>query len=113
MAHFAEIDENNTVKQVLVVPDEQEYRGQDFLANDLGLGGRWIQTSYNNRIRKQYAGIGYTYDEEADVFVAPQPFPSWTLDANHDWQPPKPRPEDGLMYFWNEETLDWEAVKYE
>lgn len=113
MAHFAQVDENNIVTQVLVVPDEQEYRGQDFLANDLGLGGRWVQTSYNNRIRKQYAGIGYSYDEVADVFVTPQPFPSWTLDANHDWQAPKPRPEDGLMYFWNEESLDWEAVKYE
>lgn len=113
MAHFAQIDENNVVTQVLVVPDEQEHRGEDFLANDLGLGGRWIQTSYNHNIRKQYAGIGYTFDEAADVFVAPQPFPSWTLDENHDWQPPKAKPEDGLMYFWNEESLDWEAVKYE
>jgi len=113
MAHFAEIDENKVVTQVLVVPDEQEHRGQDYLAVDLGLGGTWIQTSYNHNIRKQYAGIGYTYDEAADVFVAPQPFPSWTLDENHDWQAPKPRPEDGLMYFWNEETLDWEAVVYE
>jgi hypothetical protein len=113
MAHFAEIDENKVVTQVLVVPDEQEHRGQDYLAVDLGLGGTWIQTSYNHNIRKQYAGIGYTYDEAADVFVAPQPFPSWTLDENHDWQAPKPRPEDGLMYSWNEETLDWEAVVYE
>jgi len=107
------VDENNVVVQVLVVPDEQEHRGQDYLAQDLGLGGIWYQTSYNHRIRKQYAGIGYTYDEAADVFVAPQPFPSWTLDENHDWQPPKAKPEDGLMYFWNEESLDWEAVKYE
>jgi hypothetical protein len=113
MAHFAQIDENNVVTQVLVVPDEQEHRGEDFLANDLGLGGRWIQTSYNHNIRKQYAGIGYTFDEAADVFVAPQPFPSWTLDENHDWQAPKAKPEDELMYFWNEETLDWEAVVYE
>jgi hypothetical protein len=113
IAHFAQVDENNVVTQVLVVPDEQEHRGEDFLANDLGLGGIWRQTSYNHRIRKQYAGIGYTYDESADVFVAPQPFPSWTLDENHDWQPPKAKPEDGLMYFWNEESLDWEAVKYE
>ena len=109
MAHFAEIDSNQVVKQVLVVPDQQEHRGQEYLANDLGLGGIWIQTSYNNRIRKQYAGIGYTYDEVADVFIAPQPFPSWSLDENHDWQAPKPKPEDGLVYFWNEEKLDWEA----
>lgn len=113
MAHFAQVDDNNIVTQVLVVPDEQEYRGHDYLANDLGLGGRWIQTSYNHRIRKQYAGIGYTYDEGADVFVSPQPFPSWTLDSNHDWQPPVPRPEGEIMYFWNEEKRDWEPIVYE
>ena len=113
MAHFAEIDSNQVVKQVLVVPDQQEHRGQEYLANDLGLGGIWIQTSYNNRIRKQYAGIGYTYDEVADVFIAPQPFPSWSLDENHDWQAPVPKPEDDLMYVWNEENLDWEPVKYD
>lgn len=109
MAYFAEIDENGIVKQVLVIPDQQENRGQDFLANDLGLGGTWIQTSYNHRIRKQYAGIGFKYDADADVFIAPQPFPSWVLDENHDWQAPKAKPEDGLVYFWNEEKLDWEA----
>lgn len=109
MAHFAEIDENNIVKQVLVVPDQEEHRGQDFLANDLGLGGTWIQTSYNHKIRKQYAGIGFKYDADADVFIAPQPFPSWTLDDNHDWQPPVPRPEDGF-WLWNEEELAWEIV---
>jgi len=72
MAHFAEI-ENNIVTRVLVVPDEQEHRGQDFLANELGLGGTWVQTSYNARIRKNYAGIGYTYDEARDAFIAPKP----------------------------------------
>lgn len=73
MAHFAEIDENNIVTRVLVVADEQEHRGQEFLANDLGLGGFWIQTSYNNNIRKNYAGIGYTFDPVRDAFIAPQP----------------------------------------
>lgn len=73
MAHFAEIDSNNIVTRVLVVPDEQEHRGQDFLANELGLGGTWVQTSYNNRIRKNYAGIGYTYDAGRDAFIAPKP----------------------------------------
>jgi len=73
MAHFAEIDSNNIVTRVLVVPDEQEHRGQDFLANELGLGGTWVQTSYNNRIRKNYAGIGYTYDTGRDAFIAPKP----------------------------------------
>ena len=109
MAHFAEIDSDNIVTRVLVVPDEQEHRGQQYLADDLALGGRWIQTSYNNRIRKQYAGIGFTYNEEADVFVAPQPYPSWSLDGNHDWQPPVPMPEDGL-YYWDEDNQQWNAI---
>lgn len=72
MAHFAEIDENNIVTRVLVVPDEQEHRGQEFLANELGLGGTWVQTSYNARIRKNYAGIGYTYDSGRDAFIPPK-----------------------------------------
>ena len=107
MAHFAEINDTNEVLRVLVVPDDQEARGQDFLAIDLGLGGTWIQTSYNNRIRKQYAGIGYTYDPIADVFIRPQPYPSWTLDNNHDWQAPTPCPTDGHWYSWDESTLSW------
>lgn len=71
MSHFAEIDRNGIVLRVLVVPNEQEYRGQDFLANDLGLGGVWIQTSYNATIKKKYAGIGDTYDAATDTFIAP------------------------------------------
>ena len=113
MAHFAEIDKNNTVVRVLVVPNEQEHRGQDFLANDLALGGIWVQTSYNNKIRKQYAGVGFTYDVDADVFIRPQPYPSWTLDDNHDWQPPVPMPTDGVVYYWNESELDWEPIIHE
>jgi hypothetical protein len=107
MAHFAQIDADNIVVRVLVVPDEQEHRGQDFLANDLGLGGNWVQTSYNNRIRKQYAGIGYTYNPTADVFISPSPYPSWLLDVNYDWQPPIPRPDDNPLTYWDEETLSW------
>ena len=71
MAHFAEIDSNNVVVRVLVVPDDQEHRGQEFLANDLGLGGTWIQTSYNSKIRGKFAGIGDIYDATNDVFTAP------------------------------------------
>jgi hypothetical protein len=112
MAHFAQIDQNNIVTQVLVVPNEQEHRGEKYLASDLKLGGKWLQTSYNHRIRKQYAGIGYTYDPVADVFVAPKPFLSWTLDENHDWQPPVSEPNDEIIYFWNEEKLNWEPVKF-
>lgn len=110
MAHFAEIDENNIVKRVLVVDNSLEHKGADFLANDLGLGGTWIQTSYNHKIRKQFAGIGFTYDPIADVFIAPKPFPSWTLDENFDWQPPTLRPEQG-HWIWNENELFWVDVE--
>jgi hypothetical protein len=71
MAHFAEIDKNNKVLRVLVVDNSQENRGQDFLADDLGLGGTWIQTSYNNNFRGKYAGIGDTYDPVQDIFITP------------------------------------------
>jgi len=109
MAHFAQVDSNNKVLRVLVVSNDDEHRGQEFLAEDLGLGGTWIQTSYNNNIRKQYAGIGFSYDETADVFIAPSPFPSWQLDGNHDWQPPTPRP-DGDFY-WDEDTGQWVEIE--
>lgn len=109
MAHFARIDADNKVVDVLVVPNEQEHRGEEFLRDDLQLGGRWIQTSYNNRIRKQYAGIGYTYNPTADVFVSPQPFPSWTIDQNYDWQPPTPMPSEGRWY-WDEQTVSWVEI---
>lgn len=110
MAHFAEIDSNNTVLRVLVVDNSLEAEGADFLANTLGLGGTWIQTSYNGSMRKNYAGIGYTYDPIADHFFAPQPYPSWTLDSNAKWQAPTPYPKDDKFYNWNEETLSWDEV---
>lgn len=72
MAHFAEIDKNNTVLRVLVVSNALEDRGQDFLANELGLGGTWIQTSYNHNFRGQYANIGDKYDSEKDIFYTPE-----------------------------------------
>ena len=107
MAHFAEIDENNIVVRVLVVPDEQEHRGQEYLANDLQLGGRWIQTSYNNNIRGRFAGIGFRYLPEEDIFIQYQPFPSWSLDEEYVWRPPVPIPNDGHLYKWDEENLQW------
>jgi hypothetical protein len=111
MAHFAEIDENGLVLQVLVVPDQQEHRGHEFLADDLGLGGTWVQTSYNARIRKNYAGIGMTYDAARDAFIPQQPFASWILNEETcQWEAPVPYPTDGVMYTWNEETTDWEAT---
>lgn len=110
MAHFAEIDPNNgIVLRVLVVPNEQEHRGQEYMANDLGLGGVWIQTSYNATIRKHFAGIGFTYDATRDAFISPKPYESWLLDEKTcQWEPPIPMPQDENFYTWNEEQLNWE-----
>jgi len=110
MAHWAEINNNNKVLRVLVGDnnDPAGDEGYQWLLDNLG--GTWIKTSYNHNIRKQYAGIGYTYDSVADVFVAPQPYPSWSLDANHDWQPPTPMPTEG-RWIWNEETLSWDELE--
>jgi len=106
MAHWAELDENNVVLRVVVGNNSDPDEGYAWIVENLG--GRWIQTSYNNRIRKQYAGIGFTYDEEADVFVASKPFPTWVLDENHDWQPPVPKPEGD--YWWDEDAQEWVEV---
>jgi hypothetical protein len=80
MAHFAEIDLNNTVIRVLVVPDEFENDGQNYLANEIGLGGTWVQTSYHGNIRKNYAGIGFTYDRVRDAFIPAKPDNAISLD---------------------------------
>jgi hypothetical protein len=111
MAHYAFLDENNIVTEVIVGIDESELiEGLDTETWYGNFRGQVCKrTSYNNNIRKQYAGIGYSYDPVADVFVAPQPFPSWSLDANHDWQPPTPMPTEGL-WSWNEETLSWDEI---
>lgn len=117
MAHFAELDANNTVVRVIVVNNndcldengnESEAVGVQFCQNLLG--GNWVQTSYNANFRKHYAGIGYTYRQDIDAFVPPQPFPSWTLDADANWIPPVARPNDGKMYNWNESTQSWDEI---
>jgi hypothetical protein len=114
MAHFAKIDENNVVTQVVVVDNkdtadadgvEKEHIGAAYLESVLG--GTWKQTSYHGNIRKNYAGIGYTYDADIDAFVAPQPYPSWVLDENAQWQAPVPMPDDGEMYSWDEDAQSW------
>jgi hypothetical protein len=113
MAHFAQI-QNGTVQQVIVINNDDapdpypasEALGQAFIAS-LGIEGEWRQTSYHGSFRAHYAGIGYTYDADADVFYAPQPFPSWVLDENWNWQAPFPAPDDGEEYGWDEETGDW------
>jgi len=124
MAHYAFIDSNNIVVKVITGVDETVTQ----LDNGVEVGGSseaWEQfyenqpchsgltckrTSYNGNIRGRYAGVGYTYLTDEDVFVAPQPYPSWTLDENHDWQPPTPMPNDGEAYEWNEEELVWVAI---
>jgi hypothetical protein len=117
MAHFAKIDENNVVTQVVVVDNkdtadasgvEKEHIGAAYLESLLG--GTWKQTSYHGNIRKNYAGVGYTYDADIDAFVPPKPYPSWVLDENAQWQAPVPMPDDGKMYSWDEETQSWVEV---
>lgn len=104
MAHYAFIDDTNTVIEVIVGRDETEGDWETYYGNKRGQ--QCVRTSYNGKIRKQFAGIGYTYDPDADVFIAPQPFPSWTLDDAYDWQPPTPRPDTGFHY-WDEPSLSW------
>ena len=107
MAHFAELDSNNVVLRVIVVSNEYEADGANWCHNLLG--GRWIQTSYNGTIRKQFAGPNDIYNPEADVFVKPQPYESWSLNENHDWIPPVAKPTDAF-YDWDEATTSWVKI---
>lgn len=112
MAHFAELDENNVVTRVLVTSNEMPNEGYDWLIENLG--GTWVQTSYNANIRKNFAGIGFTYDEELDAFIAPKPFDSWVLDQQTcKWEAPIPYPEDGKAYSWDESQLNWVELQGE
>ena len=123
MAHFAEIS-SGVVTNVIVVHNNEllvdgveiESKGAEFCHNLFG--GTWIQTSYNGNFRKQFASSGYVYNVASDVFVKPQPYPSYTLDSNYDWQPPIPMPLDnnhihkgtGQSYLWDEENIRWVPV---
>jgi hypothetical protein len=119
MAHFAQLDENNIVVQVIVGVDEP-HDGEAIYAETTGKV--WKKTSYNTLggvhllggtpFRKNYAGIGYTYDPDRDAFIEPQPFQSWILDEQTcKWNPPKPMPNDGKQYIWVEQAKDW--INYE
>ena len=106
MSHFAEINTDNIVQRVIVAE-------QNFINSGLvGDSFNWVQTSYNGNFRKNYAGKGYTYDKVRDAFIAPQPYPSWTLvEATCQWESPIPYPTDDKMYTWDEDTTNWiEAV---
>jgi len=113
MAHYAFLDDNNIVTEVITGIDENELI--EGLDTETWYGNLRAQvckrTSFNANIRKNYAGIGFTYDLDRDAFIAPQPFPSWNLDEQTcQWHPPTPRPSDGSTYIWNEEELDWVSV---
>ena len=108
MSHWAEIDENNIVTRVLVGNNSEPDEGEAFMNS---LGGTWVKTSYNGTIRKNYAGIGYSYDAERDAFIAPKPFDSWILDEDTcRWEAPVAYPTDGKTYIWNEDNTNWEEV---
>lgn len=116
MAHFAQLDNNNIVMQVIVVHNNElledgieiEERGIDFCKSLFGSDTYWKQTSYNGNFRKNYAGIGFSYDFQRDAFIPPQPFPSWILDENTcRWQSPIPYPDDGKIYYWDESQQTW------
>lgn len=114
MAHFAKIDENSVVTQVVVVDNKDTSDAEGVEKEHIGaahlekiLGGNWKQTSYNGNFRKNYAGIGYTYRADIDAFVPPKPFPSWLLNANAQWEAPVAMPTDGQMYSWDEENINW------
>jgi hypothetical protein len=111
MAHWAEIDENNVVLRVTVGDnnDPNGDEGYQWLINNLG--GTWVKTSYNGNIRKNYAGIGYTYDQERDAFIPPKPFESWVLNEDTcQWEAPIAYPADDKIYTWDEATVNWIEV---
>jgi hypothetical protein len=120
MAHFAQLDENNVVSQVIVVGNqdcldqnnqESETVGITFCRALFGAHTRWVQTSYNANFRKNYAGIGFTYDKSRDAFIALKPFPSWVLNEDTcQWEAPVPYPTDGNVYFWDEGQCSWLPV---
>lgn len=118
MAHFAKIDEQNLVTAIIVISNEDMTDGDGNEVEALGRAvcetvagpGRWVQTSYNNNFRKQYAQVGFTYDGDADVFISLSPFPSWVLNDQYDWEAPTPMPTDGGFYEWDETTLTWNEI---
>ena len=121
MAHFAKLNENNTVLEINVVDNstildlpfpESEPIGIEFLTAWSGGYTLWKQTSYNNNFRVRYAGIGYTYDSIRDAFIPPKPYESWLFDEESvNWVPPVPYPQDGKKYFWDEDTTNWSIIE--
>ena len=118
MAHFARLDENNIVTMVVVVSNEDmiDEQGNENEARGIAVceqvvgPGPWVQTSYNGNFRKQYAGLGYTYDAANDVFISIKPYSSWVLNDTFGWVAPKPYPSDGKNYGWDEEKKNWVEI---
>ncbi len=109
MAHFAELDANNIVLRVLVTDNDFPNEGYDWLIQTFG--GTWVQTSYNATIRKNFAGIGFTYDADRDAFIPPKPYDSWQLDEDTcRWVAPVAYPDNGKIYKWDEDALVWIEV---
>ena len=115
MAHFAKLGEGNIIEKVEVVSNDiatTEQAGVDFLNNLYGTRDVWKQTSYNGNIRKNFAAIGFKYDDVRDAFIAPQPYPSWTLNETTClWEAPVAYPTDGQLYTWNETNQTWDIVE--
>jgi hypothetical protein len=115
MAHFAKLGVGNIVEKVIVVSNDvatTEQAGVDFINKLYNTRDVWKQTSYNNNIRKNYAGIGYTYDQQRDAFIAPKPFNSWILNEDTClWEAPVAKPNDENNYNWNEITTTWDLVE--
>jgi hypothetical protein len=117
MAHFAQLDENNVVVQVIVVDNRETSDANGVEKEHIGiafcerlLGGKWLQTSYNARFRKNYAGIGHIYNPEIDAFIFPKPYPSWVLNLDTArWEAPTPMPSEGA-WAWDEDTTSWKEV---
>jgi hypothetical protein len=119
VSFFARLDEDKKVIQVIFVPNdealknknfpESEALGQEYIKTTIGLPGEWIQTSYTGEFRKRYGLPNYQYDEDLDIFIPPQPYPSWIYDEEeYTWNPPIEKPDDGKVYIWNEDYLIWE-----
>jgi hypothetical protein len=109
MANYAELNQDNQVIRVIVIPDDVEPTEQEGIAwcENL-LGGRWIKTSYNNNIRKNFAGVGFIYDTRRDAFIPPRPYPSWRLNEDDcRWYAPISAPTEGGPYVWDDYILDW------
>ena len=117
MAHCAELDANNVVQRVIVVANKDTADANGNEVESIGVafcqklfGGTWVQTSYNGNKRKNYAGVGYTYNADIDAFVPPKPYTSWVLNEDAQWEAPVAMPDDGQMYSWDEDSQSWVAM---